>query len=255
MQSGPPHEKILCRLTDLAVDARQVSGGHWILDRVEGRLGGGSLRGEGWLGDRTRSSEARNHLQLRCEGVLLDRLFSGPGVAGMDLRGSLGAFLSARWPDDDPRHVQAGGWIEAKRGALWDLPPFAAVLSLLELEAIGGESLRSARVRWHAERGRLQLEEMVALAAPVSLFGHGSIDLADGEIDAVFVPRIGSGLLEDLPLLGKPTQLLLEVVKGTLYEITLEGPISDPELGQRPLPVVTRPIQAFLDLFESGEDR
>ena len=218
--------------------------GELVLESLEGRLLGGRLRGSAEYETPTHRWRA----QLRLAEGQLVQIVEGTPLAGGITSGDLNAFMELRDPRMGPGIVGAG-WLSLGRARLWELPLFNAVLDSLSLAAGEGDLVECARLRCRIDHGRVWFDDLRALGSPVSLYGHGSMDLDGSALAADFVPRIGRhGLLQNLPVVGPPSQLLLDITKGLAVEVQLRGSLRDPEVSTLPLPVITRPIQEFFDL-------
>ncbi len=73
-------------------------------------------------------------------------------------------------------------------------------------------------------------------------------------LDMTFVPRMGKkSLNEIIPVIGAPTQELLNIVKGTLIPISVTGSIDEPQSSWSPLKPITAPVRALINLFSGGD--
>ena len=216
-------------------------GGTYTIDRFEGRLfeGDVSLFGEVRPGDESERYAVQGHLAGVDLGPL-GRAYRRPGISGR-----LHAFVDLDERNGGP---QGAGWFRLRRSQVWRLPLLAGVLETLDLAAGESDYLRHAEAQFLLDQGRFHFSELTAIGSPVSLYGKGSMNLDGSELRSAFVPRMGRGLLSDLPVVGQPGQLVLDVAKGIAVELRLRGSWDDIQVSAMPLPVLTGPIEAFFEL-------
>ena len=87
----------------------------------------------------------------------------------------------------------------------------------------------------------------------MSLYGNGVMKLDGSELEADFIPRLGTEEVSELPVVGAPTQVLLDVAQGAAIEIQVRGSVGDVEVKTVPIPVVTNPVREFFD-WVSGKE-
>ena len=194
-------------------------------------------------------------LQAKLAGADLATLVEGTELERTATRGQLDAFIELRGVSEGPgRPFVGAGWIDARQAHVWDVPVFSGLLDAVGLLADAGDYLRHARARFRIDRQEVGFSHLMAIGSPVSLYGNGRMDLDGTDLEADLVPRFGSGLLSDLPVIGDPTQALLDLTKGVLLEVRLRGALTAPRIETLPLPIVTAPIQEFIDLVSGDGD-
>ncbi|MEZ6196201.1 MAG: hypothetical protein R3F20_10825 [Planctomycetota bacterium] len=219
----------------LAPDGR----GGWTIARGAGSFLGGKLVLDGF-----RRSDASWALQARLADA---RLEVHEAAAALGASGRLNGALRLASGGAGPT---GAGWLDLDRGEVWELPVLSDVAAAAGLALGGGELVRRARAEFHLEHGRLRVEELHLRGTPLSLWGRGEAGLDGRDLDLRFVPRLVEGLTGDLPLVGEPTQLLLDLVGGGALEIRLRGRLDDPRVETAPLPFLSDPVRDFL----GGED-
>lgn len=212
------------------------------LDRCKAGLFRGSLSSSGTIPiDRPEALA----MQVRVANVDLAHLLEAAPFKAPISSGSLAGFVDVRYSKTG---LVGAGFVSASQSHLWNLPVFSGILDTLGLAAGKGDYVKTAKARFHIEADKLHFKELTAVGSPLSLFGNGWMALDGSTIKADFIPRIGSGLTNDLPVIGKPSQLLLDVAKGVVIEVQLRGSRSKLDITTLPVPIITKPMQAFFDL-------
>lgn len=247
------------RVNDGRVDVNLGGGWTLPLDRVDavlertdlrysvtsftGHVLGGSLSASGEV---SLDALEKLKLQMRLSDVDVARLLAQAPFEAPMTRGALAAFVDVRHAEGSG--LVGAGWINATQSHVWNLPVFSGVLDSLGLLASDADYLKELKARFHMEPDKLHFKELTAVGSPVSLYGHGWMTADGSQIEADFVPRIGRGLTKDLPVVGEPSQVLLDVVKGAAVEVQLRGSRDKLEVSTLPVPLITKPIQEFFDL-------
>ena len=210
------------------------------LVHLAGRAFGGSVTAFGTM------SPEYWRLQGNLKEMDLRQAVAGTQYARTDTRGRLSAFVEVL------RGPVGAGWIRMHDARVWELPAFAGVIEELGLFAGATDEIEKAEGLYRIDHGRLYFTEIKAVGKPVSFYGSGQVKLDGTNLSADFIPRLG-GEVEDLPLIGAPTQALLDVAKGAAVQVRVRGTVRDVEVTTQPLPVVTDPIRDFFD-WVGGED-
>lgn len=202
-------------------------------------------------GDVDWSGRLDYRVQAHLRGIDVNAVGTALGL-GAASRGHASAFLALRAPHD-PQHggnPVGSGWVAGTDVRVWDAPLFAAILGTLGLEGTDDDTLEHVDGKVRFDHGRLWLVELIAQGQPVSLFCNGSLALADGALDLGVVPRVAGGRgVSDLPLVGEPTQAILDVVAGTAIQLRIAGRIGEPDVAVQPLSIITEPMRAFFALI------
>jgi len=234
-----PLERFACALHPTAKKALAI-------DVLTADLFGGALRISGsvdWAHDRLDWHAQANleHLDLRAVGSGLDWL---PATSA----GTVSAFLDLGTTGD--MELAGAGWVEGRQVAVWEHAVAKVVLDELAVKPAPEDVLDEVRAQLLLDREQIYFEQLIALGSPVNLFGNGSMRLDGGGLVAGFVPRFRSTRLEDIPLAnGDPSDVLLDVLKGSLVEVKIEGGLHGVGVFVQPVPLVTEPLRKFLDLF------
>lgn len=210
------------------------------LVRLSGRAFGGSVTAFGTM------SPEYWRLQGNLKELDLAQAVAGTRYAQTATRGKLSAFVEVL------QGPVGAGWVRAHDAHVWDLPAFKGVLDELGILAGAADDVDRAEGLYRIDHGHLYFTEMKAVGKPVSLYGAGQVKLDGTDLSADFIPRLGSEV-ENLPLIGAPTQALLDVAKGAAVQVRVRGTMRQVEVTTQPLPVVTDPIQDFFD-WVGGED-
>lgn len=211
------------------------------LTSLVGRAFGGSVTAFGTM------SPDDWRLQGNLKEVDLALAVAGTQYAQTDTRGRMSAFVEVL------RGPVGAGWVRLHDARVWELPAFAGVLRELGLLAGKADEIEKAEGIYRIDRGHVYFTELKAVGTPVCLFGSGQMKLDGTELSADFIPRLGERELEDLPLIGAPTQALLDVAKGAAVQVRVRGTVRQVDVTTQPLPVVTDPIRDFFD-WVGGED-
>lgn len=212
--------------------------GGWKLAEVEANLLGGRLRLEG-----RRRRDGRWSLDTRLADA---SVAAHPEARALGLSGQLNAALKLSTESEDDSPFGAG-WIDLRRGLVWELPLVSDLIAALGLATGEGDLVRQGRARFHLEQGRLEVSELHLRGTPLSLWGRGGIALATGRVEVDLIPRVMEGATGDLPLIGDPTQLLLDLVGGAAVQVRLRGSLEDPRLETTPIPALGDPLRAVFD--------
>lgn len=180
-------------------------------------------------------------LDLAAAGAALDWL---PRSA----TGTVTAFADLGTTEDGD--LGGAGWLEGRDVAAWEQPVAEAVADRIGLEPTREDAFDEVRAEVLLDRGHLWFERLVALGEPINLFGNGSLSLDDGELAIGFVPRFRAERIDEMPLDGDDVHdVVLDVLKGSLVEVRVTGPLDDVDAFVQPLPLVTEPLRRFLALF------
>ena len=234
-----PLEPFACTLHPTAAKALAI-------DTLTAGLLAGLLRSSGsvdWTNDRIDWHAQANleHLDLHAAGACLDWL---PASSA----GTVSAFLDLGTTGDG--ELGGAGWVEGSKVAVSEQPVAKVVFDKLGVRPERDDVLDEVRVRLLFDRGRLYFEQLVALGRPVNLFGNGSMRLDGSELVAGLVPRFSSKQLKDIPLADDaPSDVLVDIVNGSLVELRVEGGLDGVSVFVQPVPMVTEPMRRFLDLF------
>jgi hypothetical protein len=216
------------------------------IEHLSARLFGGEIDAHGdadWSGGPVawRVQANLRHLDLAAAGGTIDWL---PASSV----GAVSAFADLHANGDGS--LGGAGWVEGTRVAVWDLPEAKAVLGELGVQPRRDDVLDELRAQLLLDRGRLWFEQIVALGEPVNLFGNGSLRLDGSELEVGLVPRFRDKDLADIPL-GQPRarDVLLDVLKGALLEVRIEGSLDGVRTFVQPVPAVTEPLRQFLSWF------
>ncbi len=230
--------------------------------RMEGpkRMTVEDLRAELWRGRVSGFGAAEwetgtgGRLQLNLLGLDVEAAAKVSGALPAGSSGSVSGFVDLLKPAAEGGELAGAGWIEGKEVRLWEQPFLARTLNVLGLTAGKKDALRKVRCRFRVDRGRIYAEELVALGRPVSLFGTGSVRLDGEDLQVSLVPRPFTNNISKLPVVGKSTQFLLDIINGQIVEVELKGSLSHFEVSVNPVSVLTAPLKAFLDLLKNEEE-
>jgi hypothetical protein len=218
------------------------------LEEITGSVHGGKLSGFGEI-DIDNLDDWK--LQVKMNGASLELLLRNTEMAGKGT-GAVSAFVDLHGPVRGTDTPLGAGWFDLVKSQVWELPVFSSSLEALGVEATESDQLQSARVRFRVDHGYCYLREMIAVGSPVNLYGKGSVKLDGSEVDVELIPRVVGGIAE-LPVVGTPTELLLSVIRGAAVVIKVHGTVGAPQVSTQPLPVITKPIEAFFSLVDSGK--
>lgn len=145
--------------------------------------------------------------------------------------------------------AEGAGWLEGRDVALWEEDVPARIVEQIGVRPERDDLLREVRASLMLDE-KLWFRELIALGDPVNLYGNGCMTLRPAELELGFVPRFTERQLADDPIdEGGVGELVLDMLKGTLVEVRIEGELESLDVSVRPLPTVTEAMQPFLDLF------
>ncbi|MEO6594165.1 MAG: hypothetical protein ABIP94_05380, partial [Planctomycetota bacterium] len=188
------------------------------------------------------------HGQLTLVDLDIAHAAQESGALSEQSRGSASGFLDLAQTAGAP-HLAGAGWIEGTDVRLWQQPLMAGLLHTLGVTAGPDDALREVRGRVHVDLGSFFVDEFTAKGNLLHLFGSGLVRL-DGEgLDARLVPRMFAKDLTHVPVVGAPTQTLLDLLNGQLLEVRLTGSLSEVDVAVNPIASISAPLRAFLALF------
>lgn len=193
------------------------------------------------------------HAQVNLRNVEIGAVATALGTLP-DARGTIDVFLDVHAPDHSKQRGWpiGSGWIEGKNVWLWKAPVLSSVLRILGLMAKNDDVLERLSGKMRLDRGRLYVSELLGYGQPVSFFMNGSAALDGTDVDGGVVPRfLGAKGVTSVPVVGKPTQLVIDLLAGTAVQLRVTGPLDDVAVSVQPLSVISEPIRAFFSLFRS----
>ncbi len=152
-------------------------------------------------------------------------------VSDKEVAGTMDAHAVVRGDAKD-RTTWAGTLdLDIKDGALWEVPLFYRVFSVLSLSDDRKGAFETGHVESVIHDGRFDVEEMEFESNNVRLEGKGWVGFG-GELSLQLnshMKRMGLGPLD-------PLGALLDPITKNLYAIQAEGTFQEPEMSLRPLP-------------------
>ncbi len=216
------------------------------IDELTAKVLGGELHTNGSL-DWTRDT-IEWHAQVNLQR--LDLAIAGAQLAWLpeSSSGKVSAFVD--FGTTDTGLLGGAGWLEGSDIAVWEHPVAKAVVDQIGVQPTRDDLLDEVRAELMIDGGRLYFRKLIAIGSPIDLYGNGSMRLDGQQIEAGFVPRFTAERLEDVPLADdRARDVALDVIKGALVEVKIEGSFDRIEAFVQPLPVLTEPVRQFLKLF------
>lgn len=201
---------------------------------VEGLFAGGVLRGEAFA----RLEEPRTFGgDFTLRDARVEALASSVYGERARAEGRLDADLRFRGESDNPQRFSGRGRLEVRQGRLYELPIIAGILNVLSLSPPEKPVFDEAIAHLVLEPDRIVVEEAKILSSAVSLYGKGEV--RDGEQRLLFVPELGrTGPFSFIPGVDE----LWRLIKGTLIQVEVTGPVSAPVARVIPLRPITGPF-------------
>ncbi len=157
--------------------------------------------------------------------------------------GRLDVVLRFRGESENPKRFSGSGRIAVREARLYELPIVAGILNVLSLSPPEKPVFDEAVADLRLEPDRIVVERAEIQSSAVSLYGKGEI--RDGEQRLIFVPELGrTGPFSFIPGVDE----LWRLIKGTLIQVEVTGPVAAPVARVIPLSPITGP-------FFRGEDR
>lgn len=145
--------------------------------------------------------------------------------------------------DPAPSPFRVGrGRIRIENGALAKDPILMRLLQMSQLTLPLNDAIADADIRFHIEDDRLEFERFALACDTLRLDGAGTLDLASMELETNFTAH---GTLPGVSDLLSP-------LAGLLYSIDMKGPLADPDISLRPLPVFSTPAPPPRSLSRSA---
>jgi hypothetical protein len=233
-------------LDPFACTLRPTASQSLAIERLSARLFGGELAAHGDV-DWSRAAVSW-HAQANLQQLDLAAAGAARAWVPTSSTGRVSAFADLGTTGDGA--LGGAGWVEGTRVAVWELPEAKAVLDELGVAPRRDDVLDEVRAHLLVDRDRLWIEQLVALGEPVNLFGNGSLRLDGGELRVGLVPRFRDKTLADIPLAQRRARdTALDVLKGALVEVRVEGGVDGIRTFVQPVPAVTEPLRRFLALF------
>jgi len=213
--------RIVSAPTDAAPDRIHI-------DELSGVLGDGRLVVDGHAGE---VDEAWS-VQATLTDARLSKLF--PDAEPSDTEPSTGevdAAMNLRGYADDLDGMRGVGHFQVSQGHLRTLPSLVALQQVLHLSSPVVGALSFVDVEFTVRGGVAALEKIHLASGPwggggFSLDGSGTLMLDTMVVDARLRPRGSWPIIRDI----------IGAVQDQLYEVSMEGPIGDPEAGVVALP-------------------
>jgi len=198
------------------------------IDELSGVLGDGRLVVDGHAGE---VDEAWS-VQATLTDARLSKLF--PDAEPSDTEPSTGevdAAMNLRGYADDLDGMRGVGHFQVSQGHLRTLPSLVALQQVLHLSSPVVGALSFVDVEFTVRGGVAALEKIHLASGPwggggFSLDGSGTLMLDTMVVDARLRPRGSWPIIRDI----------IGAVQDQLYEVSMEGPIGDPEAGVVALP-------------------
>lgn len=214
------------RLSDVEIKELSASvhceSGEMVFEEIGGLIHGGDVNKEDTrirveLGEGAPFTAEVSVTDARLDSILsTSNDEAGRGPRGLvNLRGELGGRLA------DFRTWTGSGELNLSGEDLYELPFFAVVLNILNLDFLGG-SAQTGEVSYRIENSQIQLERARFEGPGVNLDGNGVIGF-DGLCDITFDIE-ALKVLEGIPILGR----LISLGRGLFVDaVRVQGPIED----------------------------
>jgi hypothetical protein len=199
---------------------------------LTGELGGGRLVVSGDVG----GVDGQWSASVLLANAALDRLF--PAAADSDKPPSTGevdASLQLRGYAGSGDETTGVGVFRVTDGYLRTLPVLVAMQQVLHLSSPVVGAIAFVDVEFFLHGGTATLDHIVLASGPMgeggfSLQGDGTLDLETMVVSARLKPRGAWPLVRDV----------IGAIQDQFYEISMEGPVGDPEVGVVALPGLSR---------------
>ncbi|MFP4105947.1 MAG: hypothetical protein ACLFVU_07615 [Phycisphaerae bacterium] len=186
--------------------------------------------------------DVRYGLNVTVAGLDLDKLFNA-GVTDpkkkADVSGELTADLKMRATVGEPASRRAAGTLRITKGKVLELPVIFGLLNVIYLQLPSDSALTNGYARYSLSGDKLILSEIYFGGKSLSLLGSGLANLSTEKMDLTFL----AGPPGKVPQLKNLAAGMVRVVLGELYEIRIDGTISNPG---KPRHVVLRSFDAVI---------
>jgi len=198
------------------------------IDELAGRLGDGRLVVDGFAA----GEDGAWAIEATLTNARLSRLFpDADGEGEPESTGEVDAAVYLRGHAGDSAGPKGVGSFRVSDGHLRSLPALVAVQQVMHLSSPVVGALSFVDVQFFVRGGTATLEAIHLASGPwggggFSLDGEGTLDLATMDVHARLRPRGSWPIIRDI----------IGLLQDQLYEVSLEGPVGNPEAGVVPLP-------------------
>lgn len=213
------------------------------VEAIQARTCGGTVEGRGSLPAHGRGTVS---LHLTFTGIDCAIPFESSRTWTGRVGGHASGSLHVHYAGGE---IQGVARVEAERARLWALPVFRDLARELEVNVTPASRFGRCAVAVAFQGDRVICEELRAEGGdPMDVTGKGVFKLDGSGMYVELGPRILHA--ENVPLIGKPTQAITDLIGGVAVTVCMSGPLLAPKIEVKHGKPITDAFQGVLDLFK-----